>query len=385
MSPADFRIGRHLSEYTEACWCLPAAYLQGSNMPAAALGIVHRVRNSGYDRSMIRIGLLGASRIARVAIIAPARDIAGVTVTRVAARSIGRAREYADKHGIADIESDYAALVASDDVDLVYNALPPSEHAFWTIAALGAGKHVLCEKPFAMNADEARAMVDAAAAAGMFLMEAFHYRFHPLFSRIMEILQAGEIGSIKALHAHFRVPIAFDKDELRYRPELGGGAMMDLGCYPVHWVRTVMGSEPRVRSASVERHAAGVDVALDAELDFAGDVRASVQCAMSADLPDRLDARLELVGDIGRLVVDNPLAPHVGHELVITTATDTSREEVHGDSTYHCQLQHVVDVINDVSAPLLDGADATGNMRVLDAIYEMAGMPSSSRMAGRNL
>ena len=121
-------------------------------MPAAALGIVHRVRNSGYDRSMIRIGLLGASRIARAAIIAPARDIAGVTVTRVAARSIGRAREYADKHGIADIESDYAALVASDDVDLVYNALPPSEHASWTIAALGAGKHVLCEKPFAMNA-----------------------------------------------------------------------------------------------------------------------------------------------------------------------------------------------------------------------------------------
>ena len=133
------------------------------------------------NASPVRIGLLGASRIARSAIIEPAARIAGVEVTRVAASSADKARRYAVEHGIPGIESDYAALVASDAVDLVYNALPPSGHCRWSIEALAHGKHVLCEKPFAMNAREAEHMLAAAEQANGTLIEAFHYRYHPLF------------------------------------------------------------------------------------------------------------------------------------------------------------------------------------------------------------
>jgi len=332
---------------------------------------------------MIRIGLLGASRIAREAVIAPALEIAGAAVTRVAARSMARSRAYADEYGIPGVEPDYAALVASDDVDLVYNGLPPSAHKEWTIAALGAGKHVLCEKPFAMNAGEAREMVDASAATGGFLMEAFHYRFHPLFARVIEILRTGEIGAIRNLRAHFRVPIAFDDEELRYHPELGGGALMDLGCYPVHWVRTLIGEDPVVLSAEAELHRSGVDIMAEAELGFSSGVIARVQCAMAGSLPDRLDARLSVTGETGRLIVDNPLAPHAGHALVVETAAGSRREQVQGKSTYHHQLQHVADVLGGRTGPLLDGADAIGNMRVLDAIVEMAGLRSTPRKVGR--
>ena len=136
--------------------------------------------------SMTRIGLLGASRIARGAVIEPVAEIANAKVSRVAASSREKALSYAEEHGIPGIEADYAALVGSDAVDLVYNALPPSGHMRWSIAALESGKHVLCEKPFAMNAREAGKMVAAAEASGRFLIEAFHYRFHPLMLRVLE-------------------------------------------------------------------------------------------------------------------------------------------------------------------------------------------------------
>ncbi|MEM9208997.1 MAG: Gfo/Idh/MocA family oxidoreductase, partial [Pseudomonadota bacterium] len=144
----------------------------------------------------MRIGLLGASRIGVDAIIKPAADVPGVEVCALAARSPARAAEYADEHAIPAIESDYAALVASPDIDLVYNGLPPSEHKSWTIAALRAGKHVLCEKPFALHADEAADMVRAADETGGKLIEAFHYRFHPLFHRVMEIRDSGVLGDL---------------------------------------------------------------------------------------------------------------------------------------------------------------------------------------------
>ena len=202
----------------------------------------------------IRIGLLGASKIARGAVIAPAADIDGVAVTRVAASDRKRAEAYAREHGIPGVEDDYESLVASDDVDLVYNALPPSGHCAWTLAALANGKHVLCEKPFAMNADEAAQMVEASENAPGVLIEAFHYRYHPAFRRLLDILAEGSIGCIQRLSAFFNVTIPHRPGELRHTLELGGGALMDLGCYPLHWVRTVVGEEPDVVSAEATPH-----------------------------------------------------------------------------------------------------------------------------------
>ena len=321
----------------------------------------------------LRIGLLGASRIARGAIIGPAAAIDGIEVTRVAARNPDRARDYAATHGIAGIKDDYAALVASDHVDLVYNALPPSGHMEWSIAALARGKHVLCEKPFAMNADEARRMVDAAAASEGVLIEAFHYRFHPLFERVLDIIRGGTIGRIKRLSSHFEVPIPYRPGELRHTLEVGGGALMDLGCYPVHWVRTVMQSEPAVVSATAVQEQEGVDVSMAATLSFDG-TPADVSCSMAEDLPAGVKAQLLVEGDLGRLTVINPLSPHTHHEIIVEVGDKVRKETVDGNTTYWHQLQHVVDVLAGRAQALTGGSDAIGNMAAIDAIYETARM-----------
>ena len=323
---------------------------------------------------MIRIGLLGASRISRGAVIEPAARIDEVEVSCVAARDPGRAAAFAKEHGIPHVEPDYEALVGSDAVDIVYNGLPPSGHAPWSIAALEAGKHVLCEKPFAMNADEAQAMVDAADRNDRFLVEAFHHRFHPAWVRALEIVRGGALGTVQRMNGRFNVAIAFDPGEIRYKPELGGGAMMDLGCYPVHWVRSVMRTEPAVISASATRHESGVDTSMRAELEFPGGVLATVECSMSEDLPEGLDVDLEVDGDAGKLIMTNPLVPHAGSEIIVERNGETVREEFAGESTYYHQLLHTAQVLRGEAEPLTGGADAVGNMRVLDAAYRLAGI-----------
>jgi predicted dehydrogenase len=323
---------------------------------------------------MIRIGLLGASRVSRYAVIDPAANIEGVQVAAVAARDATRAAMFAEENAIPHVEADYEALVTSDEVDLVYNGLPPSGHARWSIVALEAGKHVLCEKPFAMNAGEARMMVDAAERTGNALIEAYHYRFHPLFARVLEVIESGHIGALRGLDAHFNVRIACKPGEIRYDPALGGGAMMDLGCYCVHWARSVVGVEPEVLSASATEHESGVDVAMEAVLEFPGGVTARVNSSMSEDLPGGLDAGLIIEGERGTMKVVDPIAPYAGHELILETADGRSSEEIAGETTYAHQLRHIVDVLNGEADPLTGGSDAVATMDVLDRIYRLSGM-----------
>ena len=323
---------------------------------------------------MIRIGLLGASRVSRYAVVEPAAGIRAFRVSAVAARDPARAADFAAEQGIPRVATDYEALVTSDDVDLVYNGLPPSGHARWSIAALEAGKHVLCEKPFAMDASEAQAMVDVAGQSGNALIEAYHYRFHPLFARVLEVIGSGRIGAPRDIEARFNVAIAPVPGEIRYDPALGGGAMMDLGCYCVHWARSVMAAEPEVVSATATRHATGVDVGMHAVLEFPGGARARLSSSMAGDLPDGLDAELVVTGDHGRLTVVNPVAPHMGHELLVETPDGTLREEVAGGTTYHHQLLHVLDVLEGNAQPLTGGSDAVASMRVLDRIYRLSGI-----------
>lgn len=323
---------------------------------------------------VIRIGLLGASKIAVPAVIGPAADIDEVEITAVAARDLQRAADYAAEHDIGNAVDGYAALVMSEDIDLVYNALPPSGHMEWSIAAMANGKDVLCEKPFALNAAQAKRMVAKAGEYGRTLIEAFHYRFHPLFGRILEIVGSGEVGEVRSLNGAFNYPIPYHPGELRHELELGGGALMDLGCYPVHWVRTVMQAEPEVLSARARQDRAGVDVAMDALLEFPGGVKAEVSTSMAGDLPPVLHAQLVVTGDKGELTAVNPLSPHGGHELIVDTNDGKRREELSGETTYHHQLRHVISVLAGDAQPLTGGADAVANMAVIDAAYRAAGM-----------
>ena len=319
---------------------------------------------------MLRIGLLGASKIAPGAVIAPAAKRDDVVITAVAARDPHRAAEYATTHGIAHVAADYGDLIKRDDVDLVYNGLPPNAHLEWTIAALEAGKAVLCEKPFAMNAAQAQQMVEASARTGQPLIEAFHYRYHNVIRRAEALVASGTLGVIHRAYAMFEVTINKTPDELRWHRELGGGGLMDLGCYPIHALRTLIGAEPRVREARCVWED-GVDLSMNASLAF-GSVVAEVACSMR---PERFGARLTLGGSKGRLEIVNFLAPQMGCKFTTVIDGVTTEHPTDGPSTYEAQLEHVVEVMTKGVAPLTGGTDAVANMAVIDAIYAAAGRP----------
>jgi predicted dehydrogenase len=316
------------------------------------------------------LGLLGAARIAPKAVIEPAPGLAQVVA--VAARERTRAAEFAARHGIARVFDDYAALVESPDIDAVYVGLPASAHYEWTLRALAAGKHVLCEKPLCSNASEARVLVDAADKAGRVLMEAHHWRYHPLAERMGAIVRSGVLGRLERFDAVFDAPIHSPTD-IRWKYELGGGALMDLGCYTVQWLRFVAGNEGRVVRAQADEHPRHVDRALSADIVFPGGLEARIACSMHPE--GRFVARLVLEGDAGRLSVDNPLAPQNGHEIVLDTAAGESRERVVGSTTYRHQLEAFATAVSSGAQPLTGGRDAIETAALIDAIYLAAGLP----------
>jgi predicted dehydrogenase len=323
---------------------------------------------------MIRIGILGAARIAPRGIVTPANALLGTEVVAIGASTLERAQDFAARHSIPRAFGSYGELVAHDDVDLVYVALPPSAHLEWCVKALANGKHVLVEKPFANNAQDAAEMVAAARAAGRHLIEGFHYRFHPLFERALSLLRDGAVGRLRRIEAVFNADLPDTPGELRYIEALGGGALMDLGCYCMHWIRTVTGDEPSVVSARARCGAPGVELDIEAELAFTSGPTASLKCSMQPE-DGVLFRRLRVTGDTGVLELDNPVSPHAGATLSVDSADSPLPQIVSGgDTTFHYQLRHVLEVIAGRAAPLTGGDDAIGNMRAIDAVYRAAGL-----------
>lgn len=319
----------------------------------------------------LRFGILGAAQIAPGALIHPASEIASAEITRIAARDRGRAEGFAYEHGIHHVADSYEALIHADDVDVVYNPLPISLHAEWSIRAMRAGKDVLCEKPFASNAEEATEMVRVAEEEGRILGEAFHYRYHPMFERILDEVFSGRIGEVVRIQAFFDIAIA--QEGIRWDYATSGGSTMDLGCYPIHWVRTVAAEEPAVVSATAEVGPPKIDAALGAELQFPSGSTAYVHSAMNSASHD---IRLEIEGTEGSIVAVNPLAPHSGgNNLTIATKRGITEGPVHAGTTYHHMLRAFIDHVR-LGAPYpTKGEDAIANMVVIDAMYEAAGLP----------
>jgi predicted dehydrogenase len=224
-----------------------------------------------------------------------------------------------------------------------------------------------------MNAGEARRMVDAAKATGGTLIEAFHYRHHRVIRDAEALVRSGALGAIRQASAVFNVNIKRSPDELRWRADLGGGGLMDLGCYPIHALRTLIGEEPAVRSASGEFEGR-VDVNIAAELDFPGGARGQVACAM---VTDAIRATLTLEGERGRMEIVNFLAPQMGCRFTTTIGGDTTECPTEGPTTYQAQLVHLGEVLAGRAKPLTGGEDAVANMAVIDAIYAAAGRPAA--------
>lgn len=325
----------------------------------------------------IRFGALGAARIAPAALIQPARNVDRCEVVAVAARDPARAARFARQHGIPNAVG-YAELVAHPDVDAVYVGLPASHHHHWSLEALRAGKHVLCEKPFTCGVGQAEELVAVAAHEGLVCCEAFHYRYHPLMARVLEICRSGALGRIERLEGTFFAPIG-DLSDIRYVLALGGGAVMDLGCYPIHWMRTILGEEPDVVAATAKERPAGVDEAMVAELRFPGGAVGTVACDMAKE--GGFELLLRVFGTDGELSIDNLLAPGFGHTLRRRGARGNHDESVDGATTYDCQLRAFTAAVLDGAALATGGDDAIANMRVIEAIYASAGLPARAESA----
>ncbi|QMU71895.1 Gfo/Idh/MocA family protein [Streptacidiphilus sp. P02-A3a] len=325
--------------------------------------------------TQLRIGVLGAARIAPSALVRPAARLPEVVVGAVAARDPERARRFAAKHGIGTVHHDYQALLDDPDLDAVYNPLPNGLHAQWTLRALAAGKHVLCEKPFTANATEARAVADAAAASGLVAMEAFHYRYHPMAARMREIVDSGELGEIRSVRTAMCFPLPVFGD-IRYSYPLGGGAMMDGGCYALHLLRLLAGEAaggpPEVLSARAVLRAPEVDRAMTAELRFPN----GASGALTASLWSRrlLDFGATVRGDRGELRVVNYLAPQLWNRLTVRTRGGVRRERVHGGPTYGYQLRAFAEAVLRGGPVLTPAADAVVTMGLIDDIYRAAGL-----------
>jgi predicted dehydrogenase len=320
----------------------------------------------------LRIGVLGAARIAPLALIKPAKDNADVVVAAVAARDGSRARAFAAKHGIARVHESYGALIADPDLDAVYNPLPNGLHGKWTRAAVAAGKHVLCEKPFSANAAEAREIADLAAKSDRVVMEAFHYRYHPLALRTEQIIASGELGKLERVEAALCFPLPKFSD-IRYNYSLAGGAMMDAGCYAVHMARTFGGSTPEVVSAQAKLRDPQVDRAMTAELRFAEGHTGRVRCSMwSSRL---LEITAHVVGERGEVRLFNPVTPQFFHRLSIRSSDGKRVERFPRRPSYAYQLDAFAGAVLRGEPVKTTPADAVENMTVIDAIYRTAGLP----------
>jgi predicted dehydrogenase len=257
----------------------------------------------------LRVGILGAANIARqfVRDVAPSKV---VSVVAVGSRDAQTAAAFAAAHGLARHHGSYAALLADAELDAVYLPLPNTLHAEWAIRAMESGKHVLCEKPLALGLDEARAMFDAARRHGVVLLESFPYQFQPQTFDLLALLQEGAIGAVRSVQACFGFTLPNPQDNIRMKPELGGGALLDAGSYPLSLIRMAMGCAPQRVHADATWATTGVDISLAATLHYADGRRAQLSCAMDA----ANHRRATIVGSKGTIETEylNHTSDHAG-------------------------------------------------------------------------
>lgn len=320
----------------------------------------------------VRIGLLGCAHIAKAALIDVAPHVPEIEVAAVASRDLARSEAYARNHGVPRAYGDYAALLADPEIDAIYNPLPNSLHAEWTIRALQAGKAVLCEKPLASNAEQASRMVEAAAAADRPLMEAFHYRHHPLATFVAELVRSGRLGAIRAIEAELSIPGAMvPADNIRFKEDLGGGATMDLGSYCINALRLVAGEEPEVLAAVASLVSPGIDGAMQAQMRFPSGALGRITASLTAA---ELKIRLVVDGEGGRLEVDNPFLPQRGHCLTLEVGGQRTEQTFDLTPTYVFQARAFAKVVRGEPETWPSAEDGVANMAVIDAVYRAAGL-----------
>lgn len=334
----------------------------------------------------LRIGILGASRIAESAIVGPAQSL-GHRLVAVAARDRGRADAFAGKYGVERVLDSYDDVLADPEVDVVYNPLANSLHGPWNLAAIRAGKPVLSEKPFARNETEAREIADAAREAGVLVLEGFHYLFHPLMDRTVELLDAGAIGQVQSIEVVMAMPSPDDTDP-RWSYDLAGGALMDLGCYSLHVARLLgrwCGGAPSITDGRAVLRSAQIDESAVIDVRFpngATGVLANSMVAVAGSGASGTNGfgefvfSLRIVGDGGSLYLHDYLGPNRDDRLTHVSTKDGSVvvEHLGTRSTYTYQLAAFADAVQNGSSLPIGLDDAVENMRYLDDAYRAIGL-----------
>ena len=315
---------------------------------------------------MLNWGILGTARINR-SLIPPLRLSLRNQLLGVASRDATRARSYADERGIPKSYGSYEALLADDDIDVVYIPLPNTMHAEWAIKAAEAGKHVLCEKPLALTVDEVDKMTQAAEKAGIVLMEAFMYRYHARTFKVKSMIDSGEIGEIHHVKGGFTFALNREGD-VRWDSSLGGGSLWDVGCYPLNYTRYMLGAEPtKVYGQSFEGPS-GVDISFTAQLQFPGNISAQFDSGF------RTQFRMytEISGSKGSIYLPMAFKPGLRSFIHLTKGNDTTRIAVDGNLLYLDEVEEMADCIHESRQPALSLTDSRGNIAAIQALYESA-------------
>ena len=323
----------------------------------------------GVERK-VRWGVLGCAGIAGRTFIPALLKARNATAWSMASRDPGKAREWAGRFGFERSAADYEALLDDPEVQAVYIPLPNHLHAEWSVKASRAGKHVLCEKPMAMSAEEVRLMAAEAEKAGRLLMEAFMYRFHPQMERALGLVREGAVGAVRSVHSSFTLSFAPDAGNYRWHPEMGGGALYDLGCYPVSAARLVFGGEPVSVFARVVFHPVHrVDVRLNALLEFGGGRAAHAECAFDT----AFQSRLEVVGETGLVRLSRAFsAKDFDVEVELVRDRGVERIPISRHDQFRLMIEHFSDCVLESKSPRWGPDDAERNMRVLEACLASA-------------
>jgi predicted dehydrogenase len=330
----------------------------------------------------LRWGVLSTAAIGRQKVVPGIRKAERCEVIAIASRDAETARRAAMELGIPNAHGSYEELLADPDVDAVYVPLPNHLHAEWTIAAVEAGKHVLCEKPLALTAADAERMVEAADRAGVHLMEAFMYRLHPSWIAVRELVAAGRLGDIVAIHSSFAY-FNDDPANIRNVAEYGGGALYDIGCYCVNLSRMLFDAEPRRVEASISRDPdTGTDVTTSALLEFETGV-ASFTCSTRAED----DQQVHVHGTKGRISVAIPfnIPPDRPTEITVFAGGDPpvapDREVLTFPTAdpYTVEAERFAAAVLDGLPTPVDPSDAVANLRVIERIFAAGNSPSAPR------
>jgi predicted dehydrogenase len=314
-------------------------------------------------------GVISTANIGRVAVNPAIQASSNGQLAAVASRSEPAAREFAEKHAIPKYYGTYEAMLEDEAIEAVYNPLPNSMHLEWTIKALEKGKHVLCEKPLAMNARECDEMEAAANANGVKLMEAFMYRFHPRTAKVVEMVRAGLIGDLRLIHSAFTFRLT-NPDNIRLSAELGGGSLMDVGCYCVNISRTIAGQEPVEVQAFARWASTGVDEQMTGTLRFEDGVMAQFDSSLTMERRETY----EVAGTKGHLSVPAAFLPGTADATIVEH--HGRQEEAHhtiaGVDEYQLMVEHFADAVLHDRPLRYTAAEAASNMRVIEALYQSA-------------